>query len=138
MIKGCVLGVSGGFKRGLFYANFYADFYANFTANSLFWLKFYWNFHVNFKGMLFILPHNIYNIKRNPRLAVHLQCSTNGLFINKCTNDCLVTTLRSLLTRHRKTIKDQRLHIYLFWVKFRSNFAKYEVLVLAYWVLGLT
>ena len=24
----------------------------------------------------FILPHNMYDIKRNPQVAVHLQCST--------------------------------------------------------------
>ena len=58
-----------------------------------------------------ILPHNIYDIKRNSQVAVHLQCSTNCLFVNKCTNDCLVTMLRSLLTRDRETIKDQRVHI---------------------------
>ena len=48
----------------------------------------------------FILLRNIYDIKRNPQVAVHLQCLTNGLFVNKCTNDCLVTMLRSFLTRH--------------------------------------
>ena len=49
---------------------------------------------------------------------MHMQCSTNGLFVNKCTNDCLATMLQSLLTRHRETIKDQRVHIsYVFcWV----------------------
>ena len=38
-----------------------------------------------YKGMLFILPHNISDIKRNPRVPVHLQSSTNGLFVEKCT-----------------------------------------------------
>ena len=66
----------------------------------------------------FILHHNIYDIKRNPQVAVHLQWSANGLFINKCTNGCLLTMLRSLFTRHRETIKDQTVHAsYLFcWV----------------------
>ena len=80
-------------------------------ANGSFYANFFANFYANFKGKLFILPHNIYDIKRKPQVAVHLQWSTNGLFVNKCTNDCLVTMLQSLLTNHRKTIKDQRVHI---------------------------
>ena len=113
-----MLAVRGGFKTELYYAKFYADFYVNFRASFLFWFIFYSNFHANFKGKLCILPHNIYDIEKNPQVAVHLQCSTNGLFVNKCTNDCLATKLQSLLTRHRETIKDQRVHIsYVFcWV----------------------
>ena len=125
-----MLADCGGFKRVFFYAKFYVDFYANLRqalyfglffmvlfmlilkVSSLFWLIFYGNFYANFKGKLFILPHNIYYIKMKPRVAEHLKCSTNGLFINKCTNDCLVTMLRSLLTRHRETMKDQRVYIY--------------------------
>ena len=105
-------------KRGLFYAKFYADFYANSRQALYFGLFFMGIFHANFKGKLFILPHNIHDIKRHPPVAVHLQYSTYGLFVNKCTNNCLVTMLRSLLTRHRETIKDQRVHTsYLFcWV----------------------
>ena len=113
-----MLAVRGGFKTELYYAKFYADFYANFRASFLFCFIFYSNFHANFNGKLCILPYNIYDIKKNPRVAMHMQCSTNGLFVNKCTNDCLATMLQSLLTRHRETIKDQRVHIsYVFcWV----------------------
>ena len=57
-----MLAVRGGFKRALFYTKLYADFYANFKASSLFWLIFYRNFH----NKTFILPHNNYDVKRNP------------------------------------------------------------------------
>ena len=105
-----MLGVCEGIKRGLFYAKCYADFYANFKATSLFWLIFYGNIYANFKGKLLILPYNIYDIKRNPRVALHLQYLTNGIFVNKFTKNCLVIMLRSLLKHHSKTIKDQRVH----------------------------
>ena len=61
-MTGSVLAVRGGFKRALFYTKLYADFYANFKASSLFWLNFYRNFH----NKTFILPHNNYDVKRNP------------------------------------------------------------------------
>ena len=81
-------------QKGRFYAKFHADLYANSKASSLFWLIFNGNFHARFKAKLFISAHNIYDIKRSPRVAVHSQCSTNGLFINglfnKCTNDCIL------------------------------------------------
>ena len=50
-------------------------------------------FMLNLKMGSFILPYNIYDIIRNPRVAVHLQCWNNGLFVNKCTSGCLVTML---------------------------------------------
>ena len=106
-----MLAVQEGFKKGRFYAKFYASLYANSRQALYFGLFFYGNLHANFKGKLFLLPHNIHDIKRYPRVAVHLQCSTNGLFVNKCTSNCLVTMLRSLLTHHRETIKDQTVHI---------------------------
>ena len=61
-MAGSMLAVRGGFKRALFYTKLYADFYANFKASSLFWLIFYRNFH----NKTFILPHNNYDVKRNP------------------------------------------------------------------------
>ena len=131
-----MLGVQEGFKKGRFYAKFYADFYANLRQALYFGLFFMGIFMLILKVsslfclitsmisrgtlelQLFILPRNIHDIKRHPRVAVHLQCSTNGLFVNKCTSNCHVIMLRSLLTHHKETIKDQRVHIfYLFcWV----------------------
>ena len=95
-------------EKKLFYVKFYTDFYANFTAISLFWLILIVTFMLILKtGFLFCL---IISMISRGTLELQYSCSAWLMF------DLLIVLwlLQSLLTRHRKTHKDQRVHISIF------------------------
>ena len=70
-------------KRGFFMAIFVLSFMLVLTQALYSGLFFKEIFMLNLKIGSFILPYNIYDNNRNHRVAVRLQCWTNGLFVNK-------------------------------------------------------